>query len=148
MACSPHISWLISLWLRLHGHSWPSHLNRCAPSDTKYGHCKRWRKSKSFIRCQRIDALVAMTYYPWAARCPSGIYPITFGREEFFWRYLAWMGQGWPQHMRFCSCRSSITEVCLWKIKVLSLWGFTVSVEGPCLCPTLCCLSLNCCDKE
>lgn len=103
--------------------------------------------SPSFIRCQRIDALVAMTYYPWAARCPSGIYPTTFGRKEFFWRYLAWMGQGWPQHMRFCSCRSSITEVCLWRIKVLSLWGFTVSVEGLFLCPTLCYLSLYCCNK-
>lgn len=57
------------------------------------------------------------------------------------------MVQGWPQHMCFCSCRSSITEVCLWRIKVLSLWGFTVSVEGLCLCPTLCCLSANCCNK-
>lgn len=88
-----------------------------------------------------------MTYYPWAARCPSGICPTTFGREEFLWRYLAWMGQGWPQHMRFCSCRSSITEVCLWRIKILSLWGFAVSVEELCLCPALCCLSLNCCNK-
>lgn len=117
IAWSPHISWLISLWLGLYGHSWPSHFNPFAPFYTQYGHCNNEGSFK--VDCVSLSAakqestpcghdLLSWSCLPSLRNLPLDIPGEIFGGD------LAWVGQGWPQHLRFRSCRSfSLHQVLL-----------------------------------
>lgn len=111
IAWSPHISWLISLWLWLYGHSWPSHFNPFAPSYTQYGHCNNEGSFK--VDCVSLSTAkqeltpCGRDLLSWS-RLPSLRNVARDIPREIFGGDLAWVGQGWPQHLCFRSCRSFI----------------------------------------
>lgn len=86
--------------------------------------------------------LVAVTQSPGVACHPSGIYPSTFQGTflEVIWQEWAVVVQGWPQQLRFRSCRPFIGRSSAWGAKVLSSWWFTVCTGGVlCLCQAKSC---------
>lgn len=111
IACSPHISWLISQWVGLYGHSWPSHFNPVVPSHTQYGHCNDEGTFNadcgSSSAAKQESSPYGYDLLSWS-RSPSLRNSPLVIPGEIFGGDLAWVGQGWPQHLRFRSCHSFI----------------------------------------
>lgn len=109
IACSPHISWLISQWVGLYGHGWPSHFNPVVPSHTQYGHCNDEGTFNADCGSSSAAKHESTPYgydlLSWS-RSPSLRNSPLVIPGEIFGGDLAWVGQGWPQHLRFRSCHS------------------------------------------
>lgn len=136
IACSPHISWLISQWVGLYGHSWPSHFDPVVPSHTQYGHCN----DEGTFNADCVSSSAAKqesTPYGYDllswSRSPSLRNLPLVVLEGNFWR---WFGMSGPRVTTTLALslvpfiHPSSSSVC--GVKVLSLWGFTSCVEGLC----------------
>lgn len=115
--------------LYLYGHSRPSHFRPpCSIPHRERPLLLMKEVDKFYPLPEESSPLWWWLIVPGVAHCPCGIYPWRrWGWEDLFFfllRYLEWAGQGWLQHMRLCSCHSSI-------IVLKPAWGRRVFCQNP-----------------